>query len=324
VGGAGQLTRRPRMPVAQALTLGFWADWAALVGLIGLVIVFAFASRPFLTLGNIESVLLAGAILEVLTVGQTYVVAAAGIDLSVASTMTFSAMALGESYAHGLGVTLGCLLAVLSGAAVGAFNGVLVAKGRINDFIATLGTFSAASAAALILSNGIPVTVTSAPLLTLATGALGPFSYEILVALAIALVAHFTLFHTPFGHHLLATGGNPEGARAMGVNTGRVKLVVYLTSGALAGIAGILLVARVGSAEPAVDTSYLLSSVAAVVLGGVSLFGGRATIVGPFIGGLLLTVLVNGLTLLSVAEFYQPLAVGLIVVSAAWVMRYQL
>ena len=129
-----------------------------------------------------------------------------------------------------------------------------------------------------------------------------------LVAAVVAIVAHIVLFHTRFGTHLLATGGDPEAARAMGINTDRVKIAAYTISGFLAGLASILLTARIGAAEPGANTTFLLNSVAAVVLGGVSLFGGRGNMIGPVVGALLLTALVNGLTLLGVSQFYQQLA----------------
>jgi ribose/xylose/arabinose/galactoside ABC-type transport system permease subunit len=131
------------------------------------------------------------------------------------------------------------------------------------------------------------------------------------------------LFSTRFGTHVLASGGSPEAATATGISTARIKIAVYTISGVLAGLAAILLVARVGAAEPASNTAFLLNSVAAVVLGGVSLVGGRATIIGPVVGALLLTALANGLTLLGVSQFYQPVAVGTVVVLAALLTRFQ-
>jgi ribose transport system permease protein len=187
----------------------------------------------------------------------------------------------------------------------------------------TLGTLSAITGLGLILSGGEPTMVSSPFLLRLASGSFGPFGYPVWVAIVTAIVAHIALYHTRFGVHLLAVGGQVESARSLGIRTNRIKIAAYTISGFCAGIAAILLVARIGSAEPAINTSLLLNSVAAVVLGGVSLFGGRASILGPAVGALMLTALVNGLTLLSVSAFYQPLAVGIIVVLAALIMRYQ-
>ncbi|MCP2166832.1 ABC transporter permease [Goodfellowiella coeruleoviolacea] len=303
--------------------IGFWADWAAVIGLVALVIVFGLASPSFLTLGNIQAMLVSAAILIVLAVGQTFVIATSGIDLSIASIMTFGAVVLGLLYAAGWPILLACLVGVVAAGLAGVINGTLVAKGRIPDFVVTLGMFSAASGAALILSDGKPTQVVDGFLLALASGSVGPFGYFIVVAAVVVVVAHVALFHTRFGVHVLATGGNAEGARAMGIRTGRVRLAVYLISGVLAGVGAILLVSRVGAAEPAINTTYLLNAIAAVVLGGVSLQGGRGNILGPVVGALLLTALTNGLTLLGISQYYQPLAVGVVVVMAALLMRYQ-
>lgn len=303
--------------------VGFWAEWAALVGLIVLVVVFQIANPTFLSTGNISSMLVAAAILVILAVGQTFVVATGGIDLSVASIMTFGAVVFGWTYTSGWGLFGASLAALVAGTAVGAANGVLIARGRITDFIVTLGMLSAASGAALVLADGKPVTIIDTTLLKLSTGGIGIFGWTVLIAAGVALIAHGVLFHTRFGTHVLATGGSAEAATATGISTGRIKIAVYTISGLLAGLGAILLIARVGAAEPASNTSFLLNSVAAVVLGGVSLLGGRGTITGPVIGALLLTALTNGLTLLGVSQFYQPLAVGVVVVLAALLTRFQ-
>ncbi|MEV7865497.1 ABC transporter permease [Streptomyces sp. NPDC088124] len=308
---------------ARLRDVGFWADWAALVGLVVLVVVFQAANPTFLSSGNVQSMLVAAAILIILAVGQTFVIATAGIDLSIASTMTLGAVAFGKAYAAGWGLGLSCLVAVVASTVVGVINGLIVARGKIADFIVTLGTLSAASGLALIISDGKPVTIIDPALLRLSTGGIGILGWTFLIAAGIAVIAHVMLFHTRTGTHVLATGGAPESATAMGISTSRIKTAVYAASGLLAGVGAILLVARVGAAEPAANTSFLLNSVAAVVLGGVSLFGGRATVIGPIIGALLLTALVNGLTLLGVSQFYQPLSVGIVVVLAALLTRFQ-
>ncbi len=297
------------------------AAWAAPITLVLLAIVFQILNPTFLSAGNLESMLTSSAILIVLAIGQTFVVATAGIDLSIASAMTLSAVVFGVVFDAGLLAAV--VAAVLTGLMVGLVNGLLVSRGRITDFIVTLGMLSAASGAALILADGKPKTIISGPLLKLSTGTVWIFGYSFLIAVILAAAAHVVLFHTRFGTHVLATGGNSEAAAATGVATARIKTAVYVIAGSSAGIAAVLLVARVGAAEPASNTSFLLNSVAAVVLGGVSLFGGRATIAGPVVGALLLTALVNGLTLLGVAQFYQPLSVGIVVVAAAFLTRFQ-
>jgi ribose transport system permease protein len=297
------------------------ATWAAPIALVLLAIVFQVLNPTFLSLGNLTSMLTSSAILIVLAIGQTFVVATAGIDLSIASAMTLAAVIFGIVFDAGLLAAV--VAAVVTGLLVGLVNGLIISRGRITDFIVTLGMLSAASGMALIFADGKPKTIISAPLLKLSTGTVWIFGYSFLIAIALAAVAHVVLFHTRFGTYVLATGGNSEAAAATGVSTARIKTTVYIIAGLTAGIAAILLVARVGAAEPASNTSFLLNSVAAVVLGGVSLFGGRATIAGPVVGALLLTGLVNGLTLLGVSQFYQPLSVGVVVVAAAFLTRFQ-
>lgn len=303
--------------------LSFWAEWASLVGLVLLVVIFQSLNATFLSPGNIEAMLVAAAILIVLTIGQTFVITTGGIDLSVASTMTFAAVCFGLTYVHTNQLWLAVIVAIVAGAAIGVINGLIIAKGKITDFIATLGTLSVATGLALIFANGKPTTVVDPLLLKLSSGGIGIFGYSFIIAAVVAVIAHVVYFRTKFGTHVLATGGSAEAAVATGVRTMRIKLAVYIIAGSLAGLAAILLVSRVGAAEPAANTAFLLNSVAAVVLGGVSLFGGRGSIVGPVLGALLLTALTNGLTLVGVSEFYQPLSVGIVVVLAALLSRFQ-
>jgi ribose transport system permease protein len=302
---------------------GFWAEWTVIPAFVVLVIVFGLISDVFLTGDNIEAVLAASAVLIVLAIGQTFAVATAGIDLSMGSVLTLSGVVLGQLYQDGRSIWVALLAALVVGAAVGFANGFIIAKAKINDFIVTLGSLSIAAGLALVISDGKPVEVINRTMLDLSTNSVGPLRWAVIVALVVAVGMHVLLFHTRFGTHLLATGGNAEGSRAVGVRTQRIKIAAYTISGLMAGLAAILLVARIGSAEPAAATSLLLNAVAAVVLGGVSLFGGRGTIAGPVIGAVLLTALVNGLTLAGVSEAYQPIAVGTVVVASAVLMRYQ-
>jgi ribose transport system permease protein len=302
---------------------GFWAEWTVIPAFVVLLVVFGLISDVFLTSDNIESVLAASAVLIVLAIGQTFAVATAGIDLSMGSVLTLAGVVLGQLYSDGRSIWVCVLAAVAVGAAVGFVNGFVIAKAKISDFIVTLGSLSIAAGLALVISDGKPVEVINKTMLDLSTNSVGPLRWSVILAIVVAIGAHVLLFHTRFGTHLLATGGNSEGSRAVGVRTQRVKIAAYTISGAMAGLAAVLLVARIGSAEPAAATSLLLNAVAAVVLGGVSLFGGRGTIAGPVIGAVLLTALVNGLTLAGVSEAYQPIAVGTVVVASAVLMRYQ-
>ena len=309
--------------LAETRHLSFWAEYAAPIGLVGLVIIFSILSPIFLTAGNIQAMLVAASILVILSVGQAFVITTAGIDLSISATLTFGAIGFGLAWTAGAGFILSIVVALVAAAVIGLINGFLIAKGKVTDFIVTLGTLSVATGLSLIFSNGKPITINSSELLAFTTGSIGVFGYPVILAAIIAAVAWFVMFRTRFGLHVQAVGGNEESSVANGINAPRVRLAVYLIAAVLAGVAAILLVARIGAAQPTINTSYLLNSIAAVVLGGVSLFGGKGSIVGPAIGALLLTALTNGLTLLGVSDFYQPLAVGLVVVLAALLTRFQ-
>jgi ribose transport system permease protein len=309
--------RKPRLSEVS------WPELASTIGLVVMAILFALLNPGYLSEGNVSAMLQASAILIVLTIGQTFVIATGGIDLSVASTMTLGAIVLGEFYAAGWNIWAAALAGLVAATVVGLINGLVISKGGITDFIVTLGTLSAASGLALIVADGQKTTIVEPVLIKMSVNGIWIFSWSVIIAIALAVLAHVVLFHSRFGLHVLAIGGSEESARAVGIRTWMVKTGVYVISGALAGVAALLLVARVGASEPAANTSFLLNSVAAVVLGGVSLFGGRATIAGPVVGALLLTALVNGLTRVGLSEFYQPLTVGIVVVLAAFITRYQ-
>lgn len=309
--------------LANIRQLSFWAENAAPIGLVALVIVFSIATPTFLSLGNIKAMLVAAAILVILSIGQSFVITTGGIDLSISATMTVGAVGFGLAWSAGWGFWPAALAALAFAGLIGVVNGVLIARGKVTDFIATLGTLSVATGLALIVSDGKPITVGSPELLRLTTGSIGIIGYPIILAAVIGVVAWVVMFRTRFGLHVQAVGGNEESAVANGIKAGRVRIAVYIIAAVLAGVGALLLVARVGAAEPAINTQFLLNSIAAVVLGGVSLTGGKAKIVGPIIGAFLLTALTNGLTLLGVSQFYQPLAVGLVVVLAALITRYQ-
>lgn len=309
--------------LAEARHISFWAENAAPIGLVALVVVFSILTPTFLTPGNVQAMLVAASILVILAVAQSFVITTGGIDLSISATMTVGAVSFGLVFQAVESFWVAVLAAILAATVIGVINGLLIAKGKVTDFIATLGTLGVATGAALILTDGKPISVFSPELLRLTTGKIGVVGYPFVVAVVVGVVAWFVMFRTRYGLHVQAVGGSEEAAVANGVKAARVRIAVYVWGAALAGLASILLVARIGAAEPAINTNYLLNSIAAVVLGGVSLTGGRAKIVGPILGALLLTALTNGLTLLAVSQFYQPLAVGLVVVLAALLTRFQ-
>lgn len=301
----------------------FWSNWTVVIALVVIGLVFGLGTKQFLTASNLENVLTESSVLMIMAAGESFVILTAGIDLSQAAMLTFCAVILGEAVTGNLGIGIACLLALAVGLCGGAINGLIITKIRITDFIVTLGTLGVASGISLVLTSGTPTQITSAFLLHLAMGKIGPFGYPFLIAAAVAIAGQLVLVGTTFGTHVLATGGNREAARALGIHIDRVRVTVYAVSGLLAGLAAVIYTARIGAAEPAPDTTLLLDSIAATVLGGVSLFGGRGTLLAPALGAILLTALQNGLTLMAVSQFYEPLVVGLVVIAAAALMRYQ-
>ena len=300
----------------------FWANWTVVLALIVSVIVFwALSPDTFLTPYNIATILTAAAVPAILVIGQAFVVMTAGIDLSNAAILTLSAVSFGATFAAGQPLALCILVAFVVGLAAGAVNGIIIAQFKINDFIVTLGMLSLAQGLALVISNATPVQVISEPLASFALGKVGFVPYIMILAVILLIIAQLVLTQTRFGTHVLATGGNTDTARAMGVKTKAMKIAVYAISGCAAGIASVVLISRIGAAEPSMNTSLLLNSVAAVVLGGVSLFGGRGNIVGPFVGAILLTMIINGLIVAGVPQYYQFIAIGIIVMVSAILVR---
>ncbi len=301
----------------------FWGDNAALIGLILIGAAFSVLSPYFLTWGNITALLVSASILIVLATAQQFTIVAAGIDLSIAANLPWATVIFGLVYNAGCGTTAAIISAIAAGALVGTINGLIITRLKVNDFIATLGMLGVMSGVALIASDGQSFSVFSGFLQTLALGSIGPIRYFYMIALIVVLAAHVVFKHTGFGTHVLATGGNREAARNMGIPIDRMRVAVYAINGALVGVAAVLLVSRTGGADPSIATDELLSSIAAVVLGGSSLFGGRASMVGTVAGALVLTTLLNGFTLLQVSSFYQPIAVGVVVIAAAALSRFQ-
>ncbi|MDR7416285.1 MAG: ABC transporter permease [Armatimonadota bacterium] len=296
-----------------------------LVILLLLVAYLSLSAPYFFTVGNFKNILQQTAAVMILAVGQTVVIIGAGIDLSVAATLALSASlgAVAMTY-WGQSVWVGVLLALAAGSLVGLVNGVVITKGRVPDFIVTLGTMSAARGVALILTGGLPVPshLTAIQLraylpqeiIWLGSGSLLGIPVAPLVALVMAFVGWVVLQHTPLGRGTYAVGGNREAARVSGIDVDRVKISGYVLSGFLAAVAGLVLTGRLNSANALMAEGMELQSIAAVVLGGTNLFGGVGGVGGTVVGALIMGVLGNGLNLLNVSAFWQRVIMGLMIV----------
>ncbi len=289
----------------------------ALGALLTLSTVAALLSPHFLTATNLKNVLAHVSVLAALTAGEALVMLTGGIDLSVASVLALSGVVTGilvKLWAWP--VALGMVGGVLTGAACGLVNGLLVTKVRIPSFIATLAMMAIARGLTLILTGGRSISNFPEGFLVLA-GFLGPLPVLIVVVLGVYALLQGMLGNTRLGQHIYAIGGNEEAARLVGIPADRVKLIVFTLSGACAGLGGVLLSARLNSAYPNAALGMELDAIAASVLGGVSFTGGVGSLVGAFLGALVITVLGNLLNLLNVSAFYQFVAKGLILILAA-------
>jgi putative xylitol transport system permease protein len=302
-----------------------------LVGDYGLIVVFfaclvllSISTTSFLTVSNLINVVRQSSIIGFIALGMTFVMITAGIDLSVGSIVGLSgvvaaSLAPGTSSAIALPVAAGLGVGLL----VGLINAGLIIRGGVLPFLATLAIMAASRGFTLIYTDGHPISDLSTPFQWLGAGTLGIIPIPVVLFLAVAFLCDHILSRTKFGRHVYAVGGNPEAARTVGIPVRRIILIVYLISAALAAFSGIVLTARVNGADPLAGSGYELLAIAAVVIGGTSLFGGVGTIRGTILGVLLLAVVGNGLDLLNVSSYYQETVQGLILVVAVLLNRWK-
>lgn len=307
--------------VRKAIVMG-----APLFGLILLVTYFSAAAPNFMTTNNMINVARQSSINIILATAQTMVILSGGIDLSVGAVMALAASvsAVCMTY-YGLNFWAGMAIGILTGALAGLISGVVITKGRVPDFIATLGMMSAARGVALLVTGGLPVPSHNIAhqmkaylpdqLVWMGGGKLFGLPTAFLVAIVVVVVGWFVTRYTRLGRSLFAVGGNKEAARVSGINIDLSKIYAYTISGALAGLAGLVLTGRLNSANALMGEGAELQSIAAVVIGGSNLYGGEGGVGGTLIGALIIGVLNNGLNLLSVSAFWQRVIMGVVLVS---------
>ncbi|CAA9560716.1 MAG: Ribose ABC transport system, permease protein RbsC [uncultured Thermomicrobiales bacterium] len=305
----------------------FLLRYGIVLALLALVAFFAWRSPVFLTDDNLLQVLLQASVNTIVALGMTFVIITAGIDLSVGSTAALAGMVAATAMKTGLlGLVLpwpvAVLVGLLVGLLVGATNGLLITWLRITPFIVTLGTLSVVRGLTLIFSEGRPVFGFPEGFNAIA-GRVGPVPVPVLIAAVLTLVVWFVLRYTRLGEYTYAIGGNEEATRLAGVPVTRYKVAVYTLGGALAAVAGIVLTARLRTAEPNAASGYELDAIAATVMGGTSLFGGEGGVVGTIVGALIIATLRNGLNLLNVQAYYQQLAIGLVIILAVALDRFR-
>lgn len=306
-----------------AHTTPVWKTWLqqglAFGTLIVLVIFFWAASPRFLTWSNISGILLATAVIGILALGTTFVIITAGIDLSVGTGMTLCSVMTGIFAVNmGLPMLVAVVLGILMGGVIGLVNGINVAIFGLPPFIATLAMMMVAQGLALVISGVAPIYFHDVPgFQTIALGTLIPgLPNAVLIMFVTAALAWFLLSKTLLGRITVAIGSNEEAARLSGIDTKKWKLLIYVVGGLFTGLAGVVMASRLGSAQPQLGVGYELQAIAAVIIGGTSLMGGRGSIIGTLIGALIMSVLINGLRIMSIQTEWQNVVLGIVIALA--------
>ena len=300
----------------------------SLLALLVLVIIVAVLNPKFITPDNLFNIFRQTSVNAVIAVGMTLVILTAGIDLSVGSVLALTGAFAASMIAADISVWLVVPTILLSGALLGSFSGLLVAKGGIQPFIATLVTMTLLRGVTMVYTDGRPISSgfsdNADAFAAIGIGDLAGVPVPVWIMAAVFLLAWYLLKHTPMGRYIYAVGGNLEATRLSGINTGKVLVFVYAMSGLFAALAGLIVTARLSSAQPTAGASYELDAIAAVVVGGTSLMGGKGKITGTLIGALIIGFLNNALNLLDVSAYYQTIAKSIVILVAVLADNYRL
>lgn len=303
----------PRLDDSRSTPLAFLQRYGREVGLpvivVAMAIFFSIESDVFLSLSNFRNIGVSAAALAAVSFGQTFAILTAGLDLSVGAIVALASI-IGALVMREHGVVAGLAASLGAGAAVGLVNGIVITRFKVFPFIATLAMMSIISGLALSLSGGVAVTGVPEAFSSLAYARTFGVPIPVIIAVAVLAICVVVLRYTKLGRRIYAIGGNEEAARLSGIAIGEVKVAAYVLSGLCAAVGSLILTARVASGQPSLGATLPLESVAAVVLGGVSLFGGRGSVVGVAFGVLFISILSNGLNLLNVSSYTQMMVIG--------------
>jgi ribose transport system permease protein len=301
-------------------------DWWTLFILVLLVIIFSVTSPGFFSTQNFVSTTVSASNTIILAVAETFVIITGGIDLSVGAILGLSGMVgadvMQSLMGHGDMVALwsGLLAGLLTGVVFGAINGLVVTVLEVTPFIATLGMLGIATGLTFLITNGTDIVNLPVELSTVGDSVLFNFlGVPVLITIIVMIIAWYYLRKTRFGKYTYAIGSNAEGTRRSGVNVKYHLFKIYTLSGLLSGLAGMIVVARIATGSPLEGTNDELNAIAAVVIGGASLFGGRGTIFGSTVGALIISVLVSGLVIMGVQPYWQTVTIGIIIILAVYI-----
>ncbi|MBJ7603417.1 MAG: ABC transporter permease [Candidatus Dormibacteraeota bacterium] len=320
---SGVVTEKPISRDLASTIRGRLQQFLAFGGLIVIFVFFSLASPDFLTFSNVTSMLFSTVVIGTLAIGTTFVIITAGIDLSIGTGMSLCAVMAGVFIVHWhIPLPIGVPLAILFGGVIGLINGFNVAILKIPPFIATLAMMLAAQGLALVISHSAPIYFDTVPAYAaISTGNLIPgvkFPNAVIVLAAVAIIAAIILNKTVLGRYTYSIGSNAEATALSGINVRKWQIIIYAFAGLFIGLASVLISARLGSAQPALGQGYELQAIAAVVIGGTSLFGGKGSILGTVIGALIISLLNNGLQIMSVPQEWQNVVLGAVILAAVY------
>jgi len=274
----------------------------------------------FLTADNILVVMRMITTNAIVAFGMTFVILMGGIDLTVGSLISVTGILTSSLMAHsGVPMVYAIFIGLLLGASVGFINGIIITKAKLPAFIVTLAVSFICKGFSFIISRGIPISISNEKFNLIGNGYIGPIPLPVVYMFAIFIILSYFLYRTRFGRHVYAIGGNIEAAKFSGINVFRPQIIAYIFVGFLSGFSGIIITARLYSGQPTIGTNAELDAIAAVILGGASLFGGVGTLGGTFLGAIIIGVVNNGLNLLGVNSYWQDVAKGLIILLAVFI-----
>lgn len=298
-----------------------------LIGLILFSIIIAIINPRFLTISNLLNVFRQTSINSIIAAGMTFVILTGGIDLSVGSTLAISGAVAASMIAGGFNTFIVVIVALAIGGLIGAFNGFVISKGKVQPFIATLAAMTLVRGYTLVYTQGKPISTgyeaNAEVFAKIGEGYLFGIPIPIYLMIAVFALSFYVLKYTRLGRYIFALGGNEEATFLSGINTNKIKIYVYTISGIFAALAGIIITSRLSSAQPQAGSGYELDAIAAVVLGGTSLAGGSGGVIGTIVGALIIGILNNALNLMNVSSYYQLLAKGLVILIAVLLDRKQ-
>lgn len=307
-------------------TMKYMSELTTVIALIILMAVITIINSNFLTANNLLNLLLQVTSNALIAFGMTFVILTGGIDLSVGSILALSSALTAGLLGSGMPVTLAILISLILGCILGMMNGLLISYGKLAPFIVTLATMTIFRGATLVYTNGNPITKGLSDTFLfqfLGQGYIVGIPFPVIIMFIVFIVLYVLLHKTAFGKSVYAIGGNEKAAYISGVKLNKVKIIIYSISGMMASISGLIITSRLSSAQPTAGAGYEMDAIAAVVLGGTSLSGGKGRILGTLIGALIIGVLNNGLNIIGVSAFWQQVVKGVVILIAVLIDRFK-